>query len=41
MHNRLSHISTQYTEIIATKSSHFVWIDEPELIIQTIANLGQ
>lgn len=39
MHHNLSLISTQYTEIIATKSSHFVWIDEPEIVIQAIAKL--
>jgi len=39
MHHRLSLISTEYTEIIAAKSSHFVWIDEPEIIIQAITKI--
>ena len=39
MHQSLSLISSQYTEIFATKSSHFVWVDEPEIIIQALAKL--
>lgn len=39
MHGHLSLISTNYTEIMATKSSHFVWIDEPEIIISAVQKL--
>lgn len=39
MHCRLSSISSNYTEIIATKSSHFVWIDEPEIIVRAVRRL--
>ena len=39
MHYSLSLLSSNYTEIIAAKSSHFVWIDEPEIIIKAIAKL--
>ena len=35
----VSLISSNYTEIIATFSSHFVWIDEPEIIVKTIVLL--
>jgi pimeloyl-ACP methyl ester carboxylesterase len=39
MHDRLMKLSTNCDRIEATKSSHFVWIDEPELIIQAIERL--
>jgi pimeloyl-ACP methyl ester carboxylesterase len=39
MHVRLMKLSTNCHQIEATKSSHFVWIDEPELIIQAIERL--
>ena len=39
MHHNLSSISNHYTEIVATKSSHFVWIDEPEIIIRAVQRL--
>lgn len=39
MHHHLSFISTNYTEIKASKSSHFVWIDQPEVVIEAIQKL--
>lgn len=39
MHYSLNLISSNYTEIIGTKSSHFVWIDEPKIIIQAVQEL--
>jgi len=39
MHYSLSLLSSNYTEIIASKSSHFVWIDEPEIIVKAIEQL--
>ncbi len=39
MHYSLSLLSSNYTEIIAIKSSHFVWIDQPEIIVRAIEKL--
>ncbi|MEM8831845.1 MAG: alpha/beta hydrolase, partial [Cyanobacteria bacterium P01_G01_bin.19] len=39
IHHQLSSLSSNNTEIPATKSSHFVWIDEPEIIIQAVKRL--
>jgi pimeloyl-ACP methyl ester carboxylesterase len=39
MHRDLSTLSTNYTEISANRSSHFVWIDEPEIIVKAIQQL--
>jgi pimeloyl-ACP methyl ester carboxylesterase len=39
MHDNLSRLSNQYTQISAERSSHFVWIDEPELIIAAIKQI--
>ncbi len=39
MHYNLSFLSSNYTEISANNSSHFVWIDEPEIIIRAIRQL--
>jgi pimeloyl-ACP methyl ester carboxylesterase len=39
MHRDLSTLSTDYTEIVANRSSHFVWIDEPEIIVKAIQKL--
>ena len=36
IHGNLSLLSSNYTEIPANNSSHFVWIDEPELIVKAI-----
>ena len=36
IHYNLSLLSNNYLEIPANNSSHFVWIDEPEIIIQAI-----
>jgi pimeloyl-ACP methyl ester carboxylesterase len=39
MHERLMKLSTNCHQIQAAKSSHFVWIDEPELIVKAIERL--
>ena len=36
IHDSFSLLSSNYTEILASNSSHFVWLDEPEIIIQAI-----
>ena len=39
MHCELVKISNNYREIQASKSSHFVWIDEPEIIVAAIGDI--
>ena len=39
MHDRLSLLSSNFTEISAANSSHFVWTDEPEIIVRAIEQL--
>lgn len=39
IHYNLSLLSNNYLEIPANSSSHFVWIDEPEIMIQAIRQL--
>jgi pimeloyl-ACP methyl ester carboxylesterase len=39
IHRDLMNLSTQTQQISASKSSHFVWIDEPELMIKAAAML--
>ena len=39
IHYNFSLLSNNYSEIPANNSSHFVWIDEPEIIIQAIRQL--
>ncbi|MEC5029631.1 MAG: alpha/beta hydrolase, partial [Oscillatoria sp. PMC 1051.18] len=39
MHGELLKLSTNCTQIQASKSSHFVWIDEPEIILAAIQQL--
>lgn len=39
MHHHLSLLSDNFTEIPANNSSHFVWTDEPEIIVQAISQL--
>lgn len=39
IHHSLSTLSANYTEIPANNSSHFVWIDESEIIIQAVRKL--
>ena len=39
MHDRLSLLSGNFTEISAAKSSHFVWTDEPEIIVRAVEQL--
>jgi hypothetical protein len=36
MHKRIINLSTDCVQIDAHKSSHFVWIDQPELIVNAI-----
>jgi pimeloyl-ACP methyl ester carboxylesterase len=39
IHNELLKVSSNSIQILAKKSSHFVWIDEPEIIILAIKKL--
>lgn len=39
MHYHLSLLSDNFSQISAENSSHFVWTDEPEIILQAIARL--
>ena len=39
IHQDLSLVSTNYSQINATRSSHFVWLDEPELIANAVNSL--
>ena len=39
MHDRLSLLSSNFTEISAAHSSHFVWTDEPQIIVRAIEQL--
>ena len=39
IHYSLSMLSTNYKEIPANNSSHFVWIDEPEIIVSVVRQL--
>ncbi len=36
IHQDLSKLSTNYTQLQAESSSHFVWIDQPEIITQAV-----
>ncbi len=36
MHAELYDLSTDYLQIYADKSGHFVWIDQPDVITDTI-----
>jgi pimeloyl-ACP methyl ester carboxylesterase len=39
IHLDLLKLATDTTQILADRSSHFVWIDEPELIVAAVASL--
>ena len=39
MHAELLKLSTDCTQIQATRSGHFVWVDEPEVIIEAIKKI--
>jgi pimeloyl-ACP methyl ester carboxylesterase len=39
IHHDLLKLSTNSVQILADRSSHFVWIDEPEIIINAVATL--
>ena len=39
MHNRLMQLSSQCRQVQAERSSHFVWIDQPELIVSAVRSL--
>ncbi|NES72184.1 MAG: alpha/beta hydrolase, partial [Okeania sp. SIO2D1] len=41
MHKELLKLSTNCTQLLANQSSHFVWIDEPEIIRQAVQKLMQ
>ncbi|BAY20048.1 hypothetical protein NIES21_59180 (plasmid) [Anabaenopsis circularis NIES-21] len=36
MHKKILNLSTDCVQIDAKKSGHFVWIDQPELIVSAI-----
>ena len=36
MHDDLMKLSSQCTQLPADRSSHFVWIDQPEVIVQAV-----
>lgn len=36
MHEALSQLSTNYVQLQAEKSGHFVWVDQPEIILQAV-----
>ncbi len=36
MHHDLMSLSTHSTQLLAERSSHFVWIDQPEMIVQAV-----
>ena len=36
MHLRLGELSTNCLQVEASKSSHFVWVDQPEIIIDAV-----
>lgn len=39
MHTELLKLSPDCTQLQATKSGHFVWVDEPEIIVVAIQEL--
>ncbi|WP_172657249.1 alpha/beta fold hydrolase [Myxosarcina sp. GI1] len=39
IHDRLNRLSSNYTQLAATNSSHFVWVDRPEIIIEAIKQI--
>lgn len=39
IHEDLSLLSTNYSQLNASRSSHFVWLDQPELIASAVQNL--
>jgi pimeloyl-ACP methyl ester carboxylesterase len=39
IHHNLSLLSPNYHQIIANRSSHFVWIDEPEIIVNAVRTI--
>ena len=39
MHLELSTLSNDFTEMLAASSSHFVWIDEPEIMLEAVKQL--
>ncbi|MGK7922542.1 MAG: alpha/beta fold hydrolase [Trichodesmium sp.] len=36
MHEEFSHLSTNFVELQANKSGHFVWIDQPDVIVDAV-----
>ena len=39
MHRELGNLSTNCLQRDASKSSHFVWVDEPEIIVDAVKSL--
>ena len=36
MHKELGNLSTNCQQVDASKSSHFVWVDEPKIIVNAV-----
>jgi hypothetical protein len=36
MHRELAQLSPQYVELQANQSGHFVWVDQPEIIVEAV-----
>ena len=41
MHDELAKLSTNHTQIKAAQSGHFVWVDQPEIIVRAVQALLQ
>lgn len=39
MHDKLLKLSTDCHQLPATKSGHFVWVDQPEVIVAAIQEI--
>lgn len=39
MHIQLSNLSTNFVQVEASKSGHFVWLDQPDVIVDAVKNL--
>lgn len=39
MHTALHNLSTHYHQVEASKSGHFVWVDQPEVIVEAVRTL--
>jgi pimeloyl-ACP methyl ester carboxylesterase len=39
MHHQLLQLSTQVTQVQASQSSHFVWVDQPEVVVAAVKTM--